>query len=148
MNGLQNDIKCLKEVYEEYLIKNYSDYIIYEKGNGFEAMLWKDLDLLEINASFVLDYFRKRVVPLGYYLYMSDKNEQVMDGGQRVLSERHYLKPTLNINSKGLENTHYGNLTLENAIKSSESKLLKIVSGRYPGQSHKGFHQLIALLLN
>ena len=148
LDGLQQDIVCLKEVYEEYLLKDYSDYITYEKGNGYEAILWKDLDLLQINASFMLDYLRQKVIPLGYYLYMSDKNEQVLDGGERVLYERHYLKPIGSIKLDGANKSHYGNITLENAIQSSESKFMKIVSGRYPDQVHEGFHQLIAQLLN
>lgn len=149
-NKMNTDIEFLRSTYEEYLLNDQTLGVFMAKGEGFEAMLWQNLADHEVNVSFVLDYFRQKIIPLGYYAYMSDQKEQVMDGGERLLFERHYLKPTINLNSIDSQNRnqHYGNITLENCIQSKQGKQLKIMSGRYPNRTYLSFHQLVALLLN
>lgn len=144
----KKDISCLREYYEEYLIHGQTDFVHVESKSGFEAILWNNLDTLDVNPSFVLDYFRLKTIPMGYYSYMSDTKMEVIDGGGRVTYERHYLKPLSGIKPTADQELNYGNISFENCIKGNEGVFLKIISGRYPGKDYASFHRFIAKLLD
>ena len=146
-NEAAEELSCLKEFYEELLLRQSSNHTLAEKGNGYQAILWIDLDLLEFNPSYLIDFLKPKVIALGYYSYLSDYKEEFLDGGKKVVYERHYLKPLQGIKPNQKHSLNFGNITLENCIVNGVGSQLKIMSGRYPGIKFQSFEKLMKVLL-
>jgi len=142
------EIEVLRKAYETLLLGGESPYLKYEKGDGYEAILWNSLIKQEVNVSFMLDYLRTRIITLKYYNYVSDTKTEVMDGGIKFLFERHYLKPLKGVKLDGDVSPNYGNINLENCKQSdSQNSFLKIMVTYYTGSSAQPFQTLMRELL-
>jgi len=140
------DIDKMQSIYEQYLIHNYLKDAQHEIGQGFEAFLWKNT--FDINLPFVMDYWREKVIKLGYYNYVSDQKTEYLDGGIKRIYERHYLKPLSGIKLIENSGSSYGNVSIEVCLGNDKSALfIKLAVTKYPEISYQSFESLLGILV-
>jgi len=144
----KNNIAELKHIYENFLIQNQSEEGIFEKGQGYEAFLWRNtagtLDFRNI-----IDFWRTIIVNQGYYNYVSDIKTAHLDGGVKLFTERHYLKPKLNAAILKNPETTFGNISLEMVANHLEQYInMRIVVTKYPNKAYFSFEALLTLLFS
>lgn len=143
------EIDTLRSIFEDLLLGKDSKYILFEKGQGHEAVLYQHLNKLSVNVSFMLDFLRGKVIGLRYYNYLSDTKTEFLDGGNKLSYERHFLKPIHGIRPNEENSHHFGNVLLENCIPNKgDNIMLKIMVTPYPNVEVKPFPVLMKILLS
>lgn len=82
---------------------------------------------------YLVDHWKELILRQGYYSYISDFRNELLDGGLRLRIERHYLKPEVGEQLPNNEPVSrlYGNITLELIMSGQEVGYLKLTMGYF-----------------
>ncbi len=142
-NYASSDIDALRQVFEHYLLKNNNQYGCFERGQGYIGFLWKEIEV-NINYPFIMDFWREKIVKLAYYNYLSDQKTEFLDGGARLMIDRHYLKPLAGIQLNKTNELNFGNVVIEAGQNHQGQFLfLKLLVMQYPQNTYLSFENLL-----
>lgn len=85
--------------------------------------------------AFLLEYFKDRVLDLGYTIYTSDRKLKDLENGVQQI-DRHYLKPALSETEPPIDQK-YGNVLIELFSLDEEIQYLKVMVSVYSDRSYK-----------
>ncbi len=151
--GKQKVLRRLREIYELAILgrNDGSCDIIHTPTYSMFVLHRQDIWTADEHR-FLLDWWRERMLGNGYVAYMSDLRGEVMDGGNRKFTERHYLKPDIFEAMKNGEpvDRRFGNLTLELILNRKEVNHLKLTQAFYHERGREpepGMERLMEVLL-
>jgi len=99
--------------------------------------------------SYILEYFKDRVLDLGYSIYTSDRKLSDKENGVQQV-DRHYLKPALTDTQPPIDQK-YGNVLIELFTLNEEVQYLKVMVSVYSDRNYsvpKPFLEFIEFLFN
>ncbi len=105
----------LEGFYQVYLLQS-------GPANGFALSYHPGID--ESAFKFLFDYWRDRVLSLGYHLKNTDRHTREMADYIQI-TERHYLKPPVKLQQQPI-NQQYGNVLLEHVQINRQPSFLKV----------------------
>src|SRR5688572_25915462 len=84
----------VRELYELFMVGHHAaDCSIVQTPTYALFVLYRIDDWNTNSYRFLMDWWRDAIVNQGYYSYMSDVRNELLDGGVRRQIERHFLKP-------------------------------------------------------
>lgn len=114
-------------------------------ANGFALSYHPEIG--ERNFKFLFDYWRDRVLSLGYHLKNTDRYTREMPDYVQT-TEKHYLKPPANLQQLPI-NQQYGNVLLEHVQINRQPSFLKVQVNIYADHLYTkalSFDDLVAYL--
>ena len=118
-----------------------------QQANGF--FFNTQMQFTDDIYSYILEYFKERVLELGYAIYTSDRKLSDKENGVQQV-DRHYLKPAITDTQPPVDQK-YGNVLIELFTLNDEVQYLKVMVSVYSDRSYsipKPFLEFIEFLFN
>jgi hypothetical protein len=126
----------LSELYEEALMGSANSLLNLHQTPQANGFFFDDRSGVNTDEfSFLLDHFRDQTLSEGYTVYTSDKKYEEKSDSVKV-TEKHYLKPTLDRSMEIPIDQRYGNILLEYVSFNGNPAYLKVLATCYSDRNY------------